>query len=153
MSSTTRPNSDPALRLAELFPMVGKAFARWAHSMLECAGVSPSRMRLMGVLNCKGRQKMCDLGEELGVTARNVTTLVDGLEEEGLVRRVPHPTDRRATFVELTPQGTEMGCKMFGPFREQMAGLFRELRVADQRELLRLLEALYERLGSRDEGY
>jgi hypothetical protein len=33
-----------------------------------------------------------------------------------------------------------------------MAGLFRELRVADQRELLRLLEALYERLGSRDEG-
>ena len=34
---------------------------------------------------------MSDLADALGVTPRNITALVDGLEEEGMVRRVAHP--------------------------------------------------------------
>jgi DNA-binding MarR family transcriptional regulator len=37
---------------------------------------------------------------------RNVTSLVDALESAGFVARSPHPTDRRATVVSLTRQGT-----------------------------------------------
>jgi DNA-binding MarR family transcriptional regulator len=95
---------------------------------------------------------MCDLGDELGVTARNVTTLVDGLESEGLVRRLPHPTDRRATVVELTPRGFAMADKMLGPFHEEVTRLFRELREVDQRELLRLMEALLAGLRQRGQA-
>ena len=39
---------------------------------------------------------------------RNVTGLVDALEGAGFVTRSPHPTDRRATVVSLTPQGTNL---------------------------------------------
>jgi DNA-binding MarR family transcriptional regulator len=41
----------------------------------------------------------------LGVTPRNVTGLIDGLEELGLVERVADPRDRRATIVRLTTAG------------------------------------------------
>lgn len=41
----------------------------------------------------------------LGVTPRNVTGLVDGLEAAGLVERVPDPADRRATIVRVTAEG------------------------------------------------
>ena len=34
-----------------------------------------------------------------------MTNAVDRLEGQGLVRRTPHPTDRRTTLVELTDDG------------------------------------------------
>jgi DNA-binding MarR family transcriptional regulator len=146
---STSPDPDPADQLAKLFPAFDHAFSRWAQSLLESTGVSAARARLLGSLHCKGPQIMCGLSDELGVTARNVTTLVDGLEEEGLVRRLPHPSDRRATVIELTPQGFAMADKMLGPFHEQITGLFRDLPEADRRELLRLMEAVLAALRRR----
>lgn len=49
---------------------------------------------------------------ELGVTSANVTRLVDGLEESGLVTRHPHPTDRRVTYVKLTTAGREVASRL-----------------------------------------
>ncbi|WP_256362062.1 MarR family winged helix-turn-helix transcriptional regulator [Streptomyces sp. TRM70350] len=37
-----------------------------------------------------------------------MTVLVDGLEKEGLVRRVGHPHDRRIKPVELTQAGRQV---------------------------------------------
>ncbi len=51
------------------------------------------------------RVRMGDLAEALGVTPRNITTIVDGLEREGLLARRPDPTDRRAILLELTEKG------------------------------------------------
>jgi len=48
---------------------------------------------------------MRDLAQELEVTPRNITTIVDGLEREGLLARHPDPHDRRAIWLELTPVG------------------------------------------------
>ena len=78
------------------------AFERWANRKAGEAGASVPRLRLLNAVHCHGPQKMADLAEALTVTPRNVTALVDGLEAEGLVRRVPHSTDRRVTLVELT---------------------------------------------------
>ncbi len=146
MSSPPDVEPDPALQLVATFHAVERAMSRWAQSLIESAGSSPARMRLLGVLHCKGPQIMCGLGDELGVTARQVTNLVDALESEGLVRRVAHPTDRRATVIESTPKGNWQAEELYGPFREKLSGLYRELPQADQRELLRLLEALLEAL-------
>jgi DNA-binding MarR family transcriptional regulator len=129
--------------------MLERLFSRWVHSLIESEGVSPARLRLLGVLHCRGPQKMCDLSQELGVTARNVTTLVDALEEEKLVRRTPHATDRRATIVELTTRGAESASVVAADFKQRVADLFRDLPENDQRELLRLIDALLDALHKR----
>jgi DNA-binding MarR family transcriptional regulator len=149
---STSPEPDAADQLAGIFPAFDHAFSRWTQSLLDSSGFSAARVRLLGALHCKGPQIMCDLSDGLGVTARNVTTLVDGLEEEGLVRRVPHPSDRRATVVELTAEGFAQAEKMLGPFHEQVTGLFRELPDGDQRELLRLMLTVLESLRRRGQG-
>lgn len=51
---------------------------------------------------------MSELAAALGIDRPNATTLVDGLEAQGLVRRRPHPTDRRAKLVEATPRGKKL---------------------------------------------
>jgi DNA-binding MarR family transcriptional regulator len=49
--------------------------------------------------------QMHAIADFLGVTPRNVTGLVDGLEAAGLVERVPDPADRRAIIVRVTAEG------------------------------------------------
>ncbi|MGH3518229.1 MAG: MarR family winged helix-turn-helix transcriptional regulator [Haloechinothrix sp.] len=45
------------------------------------------------------------MGERLQLHPTSVTNIVDRLEKDGLVKRVPHPTDRRTTLVEITEDG------------------------------------------------
>ncbi len=45
------------------------------------------------------------VSERLQVHRTSVTNIVDKLERDGLVRRVPHAEDGRATLAEITPEG------------------------------------------------
>ncbi len=47
------------------------------------------------------------LGSRLQVHPTSVTNAVDRLEAQGLIRRIPHPTDRRTTLAELLDSGRE----------------------------------------------
>src|SRR3712207_4924391 len=89
--------------LAQAFARFGPTFRKWMASGVTAT--TYPRLRLLRVLHLHGPQIMSALGEQLDVTPRNITVLVDGLEEEGLAARVPHETDRRATVVELTAKG------------------------------------------------
>jgi DNA-binding MarR family transcriptional regulator len=52
-----------------------------------------------------GALPMAKASERLQVHPTSVTNAVDRLESAGLVRRLPHPTDGRATLVEVTDTG------------------------------------------------
>lgn len=150
MSSPTHFRPEPAQRLLGVFHTFERSFARWTQSLMETEGPSPARMRLLGALNCKGPTIMCGLRDELGVSARQITNLVDGLEAEGLVKRTPHASDRRATIVEITPKGAALACASWGPLQAKMAEPFSDLSEADQRELLRLMKLLADALRRRE---
>jgi DNA-binding MarR family transcriptional regulator len=88
---------------------------------------------------------MADLAEQLSVTPRNVTALVDGLEVERLVRRVPHATDRRVTLVELTGNADLVEAQ-FMSYQASIESLLMALDEADQQTLHRVLETLRDRM-------
>lgn len=73
-------------------------------AVAEAAGMSFGRARAVRRV-AKRPMTMSELAESLGVDRPNVTVLVDELEAQGLVRRQPHPTDRRAKLVEATRKG------------------------------------------------
>ena len=81
------------------------AFERWSRSIIEADAPSFPRLKLLYALHCEGSQRMGDLADALQVTPRSVTALVDGLEAQGQVRRVPDPEDARAKLVRLTARG------------------------------------------------
>ncbi len=122
-------------------------FERWANRKAIEAGASPSRLRLLYFIHCNGPQKMADLADELAVTPRNVTALVDGLEADGLVRRAPHSTDRRVTLIQLACNSESVE-RQFGAYQSSLADLFSVLTEDDQRELARMLATLHERMGA-----
>jgi DNA-binding MarR family transcriptional regulator len=53
------------------------------------------------------RLPMRVMGERLQLHPTSVTNIVDRLESDGLVKRLPHATDRRTTLVEITEDGLE----------------------------------------------
>lgn len=76
---------------------------RWA----EKHGLSEGRLHVLFQLG-RADDHMLPLGEladNLDVTPRNVTGLIDHLEEDGMVERVPDREDRRSISARLTPAG------------------------------------------------
>jgi DNA-binding MarR family transcriptional regulator len=53
----------------------------------------------------RGEMPMGKLGDRLLVHPTSVTSTIDRLENLELVRRMAHPTDRRATLAGITPKG------------------------------------------------
>ena len=153
MSSDYSMPPDNTTLIARAFAMLNPAYFKWVQSCFAKEGVSFARMRLLGALHRMGPQIMSGLSDELGVTARNVTALVDALEKEKLVRRTPHESDRRATVVELTQEGAEFGCRMAsGRVMEAIGELFRDLTTTEQRQLLQIATKLQELLAQRGFG-
>jgi DNA-binding MarR family transcriptional regulator len=140
-----------AVQLVEAFSGFGPEYLKWVRSRLRDSGMTHARVRLLGALYFGGPQIMSSLSEELVVTRRNVTALVDALEGEGLVRRSAHPTDRRATVVELTPEGKHKAQSTHEVYRQLVSELFETLSEGDQRELLRIIGVLKEDLRRRNE--
>jgi DNA-binding MarR family transcriptional regulator len=75
-------------------------------------GLTPSRAHLVWELHQRGPTTQRALADALGVSARTITGLIDGLVATGFVTREPHPADRRATLVTFTPHGREIADKM-----------------------------------------
>ncbi len=48
------------------------------------------------------------MGQRLMIHPTSVTNIIDRLEQQGLVRRLPHPTDGRTTLAEITDQGRRL---------------------------------------------
>ena len=116
-------------RIEEVLRPHGLSFARYEVLML----LSFSRT---------GALPLARLGERLQVHPASVTNLVDRLTAAGLVSRVAHPSDRRATLVELTPDGRRIAESIAGARTTQAETIFAELSPTDRRHLVRILARL-----------
>lgn len=77
---------------------------------LRPLGLSFARYELLMLLqfSSRGSLPLAVVGSRLQVHPTSVTNAVDRLEEDGLVTREPHPTDRRTTLARLTPAGRRL---------------------------------------------
>jgi MarR family transcriptional regulator, organic hydroperoxide resistance regulator len=64
--------------------------------------------KVLLLLQPEGAMTMRAIAGQLEYDASNLTGVVDRLEEIGVVRRQPHPNDRRAKGVVLTAEGQRM---------------------------------------------
>src|SRR5438552_3982862 len=119
------------------------ARARIAH-VKPLAKLSGPRLRVLFAVKEAGSLRMGDLAAQLGVAARTVTDLVDGLEKEGLLTRRPDPGDRRATLLELSPGARERWEQVRALQREISDEVLSPLDAAERRQLLGLLQRLKE---------
>jgi DNA-binding MarR family transcriptional regulator len=90
-----------ALRLAA--KQIKDGMARFA----EDQGLSESRLRVLMRLHeiASHQMQLGELAELLDVTPRTMTDIIDVLERDGLVKRVPDTADRRSVLAVITEAG------------------------------------------------
>jgi DNA-binding MarR family transcriptional regulator len=106
----------------------------------DAVGLSFSRTRAVRRVAEKP-MSMGDLAAALEIDRPNATVLVDDLESLDLVRRRPHPTDRRAKLVEATRKGKTLARKANDILGTPPAALS-SLGKADLEALRRLLTSI-----------
>ncbi|QXV56947.1 MarR family winged helix-turn-helix transcriptional regulator [Amycolatopsis sp. TNS106] len=93
------------------------------HSLAE-RGLTRARATVVWELFHRGPMTQRELSQALNVTPRNVTGLLDALQEGGFVDRNPHPTDRRATMVSITAKARRAAKAMNEDHRQFAQRLF-----------------------------
>lgn len=79
------------------------------------------------------------LAERVGVEGPTLVRVLDGLENDGLICRVPDDSDRRIKLVQLTAEGTKVAQRC-----EQCAAKLREIMLGDipPQQMLAALEVM-----------
>ncbi|WP_152048257.1 MarR family winged helix-turn-helix transcriptional regulator [Aureimonas psammosilenae] len=94
---------------------------------LEKIGIEAGQDQLIHALPLDGSLGVSGVADALNVRASTVSKMADRLVRDGLIQKVPHPSDRRKTNLALTPDGiakrAEIEELMVGVERELSAGL------------------------------
>src|SRR6202171_1942031 len=129
----------------------GRALHHLQEKWAEKHGLSEGRLGVLFRLYRCGPTPLGDLATDLDSTPRNITGLVDHLEKDGLVERVPAQDDRRSVRARLTDAGRSqiesIWKEAFEHQHEIAAGLSRE-ELAQLRHLcLQLADNARKELG------
>jgi len=103
---------DTALRTDATTSLVGYRLRRAQLSVFQkFLGVfdelrlRPAEYSVLVLINDNPGRKQTEIAEVLGIKRANFVTLVHGLEERGLVKRIPSLEDKRANALHLTAEG------------------------------------------------
>jgi DNA-binding MarR family transcriptional regulator len=129
-------------QLMEQFRAIAHATHNRTNALMSTAGLSLARFRVLSALQSAGRIRMNELSAALGVAPRTVTTIIDALEKDGMVTRLPDPADRRATLLDITQDGLDQLGRFRGMHDSAAAELFDVLTPAERRQLAGLLRRL-----------
>ena len=135
---------DPG-QLADLLLRLTRRLRRAQAERLAPLGLTPAQERALRIITrSEEPPRMTELADHLGIVPRSVTTVVDALEEAGLVRREVDPQNRRAIRLHLTDRGMAVRDDMREARRRAAEDLFAPLTAEDRKalgELLSLLDA------------
>lgn len=106
------------------------------------AGLTASQFGMLDALYHLGPMHQKDIGEKTLKSDANTTTVVDNMEDRGLVRRERDPEDRRCYLVHLTDEGRALFESIFPDHVERIVEVFSVLSADEQETLVRLCKKL-----------
>jgi DNA-binding MarR family transcriptional regulator len=131
--------------LEQLFELAVLLDEGMEHGLRE-RGLTAPRAELLWRLGRQGPMTHQSLSQSLQCTPRNVTGLVDALQESGFVTREPHPSDRRAALVSLTEHGNSAVMEMKNRFEQLAARVFDGLSADEMAGFVDTLDRVLSRL-------
>lgn len=88
-----------------------------------------------------------DLAKDLGLDPGYLSRILDRLEQNGLIRKVPSPSDGRQRLLRLTPEGEEAAALLDRRSREEIGEMLGNLSEQDQNRLIQAMYTIEQLLG------
>jgi DNA-binding MarR family transcriptional regulator len=128
----------------QLFFRLWRATHTRVADALGSIGLTTASFGVLNVLGARNGAIQQEIGSLMGIDPSTMVALIDDLEGAGLVERRPHPKDRRARAVALTPKGRrrlKRGRELAAQVEDEVLG---GLGADERSELLRLLRRALE---------
>jgi len=132
--------------LIELLVRAIRSLRQNGFGLESATGLSGRELDLVAILSASGSTSVKSLVADLRLPRSTMTAIVDRLQERGLVRRRPNPSDRRSVILDATPAATEVLAQHREDVSELAGHIAHTLDLDEQDELIALVGRLIEAL-------
>ncbi len=105
-------------------------------------GLTRAQWWVLATLYFNDGQMQTELARDLGFTKVALGGLLDRLEAKGWIKRLPHPTDRRAKCIFKTARVENLLVEMKGVAEAMASELVSGLNARDHEQLIAMLQVL-----------
>lgn len=107
-------SSNPEIRLTIALVLAGRRWRSVLDEKFRPLNQSAARMEaLAAIINSPPLSAQVDIAKRLRIEGPTLTRMLDSLEADGLVQRLPDPADRRTKQLKVTPAGEAALKQMF----------------------------------------
>jgi len=135
--------------LAAMFAPLTRALIAREEPVLHAHDISMWGYIVLTALAEQPVRTQAALAQAINADKSRIISVLDELQERGLIHRQPDETDRRVHLLSLTPAGDRLRRSVESAIRHREEQVLATLPPADRDAFLRSLKALYER---RDEA-
>ncbi len=141
---------DPRFRLTVQVVLSARRWRSMLDEKLRLIGTSAARMEALSTIDrAPWLSAQVEIANRMGIEKPTLTRMLDMLEAEKLVERLPDPWDRRAKLIRLTPEGEktlDAASQVASELREVLLDEF------DEDEIIRFNRMLERLLTRFDKG-
>ena len=145
----SRSASDCSINLARTGSLL---LAELTRRRRPFADISVAAFQVLAIIEGEGRPLPPSVvAERMVTTTGTMTSLIDTLVRRGLVRRLPHPDDRRMLLIDITDAGRDVVDRVLPVTHRITKDVFQVLTEDERQLLLELLGRVQERLAAMRE--
>jgi DNA-binding MarR family transcriptional regulator len=132
-----------AAQLGELVSVLSRRLRRSSKGRLVPFGLTDGQARVLRILGrAPSPLRMSEIARRIEIVPRSATTVVEGLEEKGLVSREIDLEDRRSILVRPTAAGSRLLDELRRARADAAVALFGDLAPVDRLTLFGLLSQI-----------
>lgn len=139
---TVDPDTADALKLWVVLSRAQAAVANHVAADVQRHGLTLTEFAILEALYHRGAMLLGEVQRRILVSSGGITFLVDRLVAKGLVERQACPSDRRARYAALTPDGEALIARIFPDHAEAIRRAVNTLAPDEQRVAIGLLRTL-----------
>ncbi len=103
------PSKEEARRLMVLLDVLSlfsrRTMVAWLPQLISKTGITSERFMVMFELSLQPDTSLKDLAASIMISSSSLSVMIQSMVEQGLVTRLPDPTDRRRVLLHLGPEG------------------------------------------------
>lgn len=127
--------------------LIGRKIMMELDAALENVGLSAAKLwALKPLIEADDNLGVTQLADCMGSGKSNATQIIDRMEAEGLVRRVPNPDDRRSILLEVTEEGLARYQTGIDLHRQTAQRMLSQLSEAQRSQFAAFLEMIRDSL-------
>lgn len=131
MSPKTPRDPPKPLQFVSPLHKANRQLGEFMEADSRARGVEPGEGHLLSYTTLYGPCPVSRLVRVFGHKPSTLTSMLDRLEERGLVERNPNPDDRRSFLVSTTPEGSRIATELRERLEAMEDGIYRRIDARD----------------------